>query len=129
MEIYDKDFLAIKWAVANNLVNTQYINVVNLFNKNKIQWDSISCSSAAYHGNLECLIYMYEKGCELDIFTCIVAAKNGHLDCLRYAHEQGCKWGSLVTTAASLNGHLDCLIYAHEEGCEWDKSVCSNAAE
>mgnify|MGYP001598206709 CR=1 FL=1 len=79
---------------------------------------------AAEIGQLDCLRYAHENGCELTEVTCIAAAANGHLDCLKYAHENGCEWDKDTCLYAARNGHLNCLKYAHENGCEWDEDTC-----
>jgi len=76
-----------------------------------------TCNLAAVNGHLDCLKYLYEKGCPWDRFTCNLAAVNGHLDCLKYAHEKGCPLNRLTCVYATTNGHSNCLEYAHKNGC------------
>jgi hypothetical protein len=87
------------------------------------------CSSAAEHGQLDCLQYAHENGCFWNKLTCTYAAMNGHLDCLQYAHTHGCPWDEWTCFYAAENGHLNCLQYAHTHGCSWDEWTCAYAAK
>lgn len=82
-------------------------------------WDQSCCTTAAYHGRLDCLIYAHENGCEWGNSTCDVAAMNGKLNCLQYAHEQGCEWSINTMANAAKTGQLACLTYLQEHGCPW----------
>ena len=53
----------------------------------------------------------------------------GNLDCLRYAYENGCEWDSLITSIAAKFGQFECLKFAHEHGCPWDLYTTLRAAE
>lgn len=56
----------------------------------------MTCSWAAYQGNLELLQWIRSQGCPWDIWTCIFAARMGHLDVLEWAIVEGCPWDSRV---------------------------------
>ena len=45
----------------------------------------------------------------------------GQIECLKYAHEKGCEWDWRTCAGAAENGQIECLIYAHKEGCEYVK--------
>ena len=77
-----------------------------------VNYDEI-CNYASSGGNLDCLKYAHENGCEWTSSTCCNATKNGHLECLQYAHENGCDWGMLTCMRAARNGHLDCLQHVY----------------
>lgn len=83
---------------------------------------------AATQGDLDCLKYLREKGCEWDPKTCAIAALHGHLHILQYAHENGCKWNEDTCSLAAQAGNLHCLQYAHKNGCPWDKNTMLLAA-
>ena len=91
-------------------------------------WSHLTCEFAAYSGNLECLKYAHEQGCPWDKKTCSSAAWQGQLECLKYLHERGCPWNEETCQNAAEKGHLECLKYAHEHGCRWDELTCGAAA-
>ena len=102
-------------------------------------------------GNLECMKYLFENGCEWDEkvtmysartnfeclqfsilnncpkhpFTCLFAAISGNIKALQFAHENNCYWDEKV---CSNSANVECLKYAHENGCPWDEYTCSTAA-
>jgi hypothetical protein len=90
------------------------------------------CLSAAYTGNLECLKFAHESGCDLLPSSmesaAFCAAGGGHLDCLVYAHESGCSLTIYVANAAAMWGHLDCYEYATRNGCPVDGKTRAVAA-
>ena len=54
---------------------------------------------------------------------CRASAIGGQLKCLQYAHENGCNWNINTTLNASKYGHVNCLQYAHENGCPINEDV------
>lgn len=80
------------------------------------EWSIVLCRQAALRGYLDCLQYLYGKGCMWDETTCDGAS----LSCLQFAHENGCPWNHRTTYSAAAGGHLDCLQYAIEHGCPVD---------
>ena len=64
-----------------------------------------------------------------DIFVTIRAAEGGELECLKYAHENGCQWDERTCTAAARNQHLNCLTYLHENGCPWNYETMATSKE
>ncbi|WZN63220.1 hypothetical protein HKI87_07g47670 [Chloropicon roscoffensis] len=120
-------------------------------------WDELTCSSAAYGGQLELIKWLRAKGCPWNINTsrsaayggqlevlqcmraqdppcpwdsdvCYWAAQKGHLEVLRWARSQGCPWNEEVPRAAAQGGQLKVLIWLIKEGCPYDKSKCRRAA-
>jgi len=81
--------------------------------------------TAALHGHLSIVKYLYENRYECFENICNVSAPTGHLDMLKYAHIE-MKFPYTPWTAASPAGsnNLDCLIYLHESGCPWDEWTC-----
>lgn len=59
--------------------------------------------------------------------TCSQAALGGQINCLKYARENGCEWDS-ETCKYAAGSSLECLKYARENGREWDKMTCFRAA-
>jgi hypothetical protein len=50
--------------------------------------------------------------CNTEEKICENAAEGGNLECLKYAHEIGCQWGDKkVCEFAAAGGHLECLVY------------------
>jgi hypothetical protein len=47
----------------------------------------------------------------------------GQLECLIYAHENGCDWDSETCSNASMKGHLEILKYAHDNGCPCEHNL------
>ncbi len=79
-------------------------------------------------GHLECLKYLHhEKKCKLIKHFSEYAARYGHLECLKYLHEYNCPWDWMTCSWAAENGHLDCLKYLHENGCPWGARACYRA--
>jgi hypothetical protein len=89
------------------------------------------CERAAFNGNIECLIYLYEKGFPLGKNTCVSAVKGGNFECLKYAHENGCplkKEECEKEVEESRNLNLECLKYLRENGCSLNnEKICKNA--
>jgi hypothetical protein len=83
------------------------------------EWSADLCRQAALRGYLNCLTYLFGKGCLWDENTCEGAAA-GSLACLQFAHENGCPWNRRTTYSAACCGYLDCLQYAIEHGCPVD---------
>ena len=77
-------------------------------------WDEWTCASAARNGNLECLKYAREQGCDWDERTCWSAAKYGQLECLKYAHENGCPWDYWTYFCAMSNGNMEVILFLIE---------------
>ena len=73
-------------------------------------------TNAAWFGNLECLQYLHEKGCEWSELATCATALAGQLACLMYALNQGCPIDTRATAAAASEGHFACLQYAHLHG-------------
>jgi hypothetical protein len=53
----------------------------------------------------------------------------GQIECLKYLHENGCQWDKWTCCFASKRGHLECLKYAHENGCPINMDECMDEAE
>ncbi len=84
------------------------------------KWDEHDTETAAGHGHLNCLRYLYENGCPCNGYAFRYAAWNGHLECIKYLHEHGCKKDtSWAVSVACMNGHLDCVKYLCENGHKW----------
>lgn len=111
-------------------------------------WTQSATESAALHGNLQTLTYLYENGCTYYVIftpkltpehssllgpwganTCNLAAKENNLACLTYAHEHGAPWAPDVCTAAAKKGSLECLKYAHENGSAFSGQTPEAAAQ
>ena len=70
--------------------------------------------------------YAYENGCKLhkqQITVCSLACEFGQLECLKYLHNIGCNWNMRVGELAVKNRHFDCFKYAHENGCPMSKKI------
>lgn len=68
-------------------------------------------SIAAEHGQLDCLKYAVDSGCELKREASTLAAKQGHTSCLKYVHEKGANIYMNDCEEAIRNGHVDCVKY------------------
>lgn len=98
-----------------------------LFDKG-CQCDMSAAVCAAEAGNLECLKCLSENGVQFTHTTTISAASSGHLDCLTYIVEHGGMLSLRAMSQAALGGHLDCLAYLHSVECGWSVNTCRAAA-
>lgn len=72
------------------------------------QYRSLSPSSPYphwFHSHLS-PCYLLSK-----FFINIIFAKKGNIECLKYAHENGCNWTTYTTIIAASMGYLDVLQY------------------
>ena len=77
---------------------------------------------AAYHGQIDCLKYAFERGCKM-MYAPVHAAVGGFLDCLKFSCENG---GIFYARSSCENaavqaikcGSLDCLKYVVNNGCD-----------
>lgn len=120
------------------------------------QENAFITASAVEKGDLECLKFLHQKGCEWIYMTAILAVEKGHVKCLKYLHQNGCEMidnlcqiaashGTVdclkylrenmsipcdiqVPNSAAKNGHLECLRYLRENGCECNVETCKFAA-
>jgi hypothetical protein len=119
-----------KHAASNpRITNLEFLTYIY---QNAGGWHPTTCETAASSGNLECLKYAHEHGCDWsgdgwDGVVCANAALDGHLSCLIYAHAHGCDWDEDTCTSAAIGDHLPCLEYAHTNGCPWDWKVVYHA--
>jgi hypothetical protein len=74
-------------------------------------WDSHVVAAAAQAGQLECLIYAHQNGCELTLLSSSWAGSNGHLGCLKYLISHGCPW---VPYMSDIEEYPDIISYALE---------------
>ena len=49
--------------------------------------------------------------------NCHISARYGQLPCLKYSRENGCEWDEDVMIEAIIGGHSDCVEYLLTEGC------------
>ena len=99
-----------------------------LFDKSKgySRGDSFTCPGpflnvhfeiAAFHGHLECLMYLYitsikwYDGCNWNAATCSSAAAKGHINCLKFAYKNGCPISEYAFENAVEYGQIECLRY------------------
>jgi len=66
-------------------------------------------NTAAEHGRLESMQWLWDKDVTLDQETCACAAKNGHLAVLQWARAQGCEWNEDTCDYAAHQGRLHVL--------------------
>ena len=65
-------------------------------------------------GHLHVFKWLIEKNYKFKNIVINVFAKNGNLECLKYAHENGCEWDKEKCCDAVRNRHLECLKYIQE---------------
>lgn len=82
-----------------------------------VPWDCITMEIAAKNGSLDCLKYLYENGCPVNIDICNYAAEGGHLNCLRYLHRIGMPLTEKTCLSAARKSHKNCLEYLMQNGC------------
>jgi hypothetical protein len=81
------------------------------------------CSSAAIGGNVMCLTYLRQQGCEWDWKTAAYAAKNGNTECLEYAIRHGCPRDIRTFSCAVIGDNVDCLECLRSSLCPIDESA------
>jgi len=92
--------------------------------------DTAACSSAASHGQLECLKYLHEEvKAPWDWRTAAFAAHSGHPHILEYLVERKYdKFNPKVCWCAASNGQLDCLKFLHETAkATWNSEAVEGA--
>jgi len=103
-----------------------------------------AAEAAASSGQLECLKYLRELGCEWDKYLLVVAAKGGHVNILQYAHGSGLVWTpdeqfarptrfdliNLTPIVAAVRGnHLECVRYLLDSGAAMERNISAIACE
>ena len=91
-------------------------------------WDEEACFAAALGGHLHVLQWLYSQDCPWDGLTILGAAKGGHLPIIEWARANGCPWNEDASSEAAAHGHLEILRWLRSHGCPWDSSVCKLAA-
>ena len=74
-------------------------------------------ASAASHGCMGTIRFLFERGCEWNASTCANAASKGHLHILKWCRENGCPWDHKTLEIAAMNGHCEVLLWCLENGC------------
>ena len=68
------------------------------------------------------------NGCDWNSETCSNAAWSGHLEILKWATKNGCEWNREICNKAAERGHLEVLKWLIQNGCYWDSTVCLYAS-
>jgi hypothetical protein len=85
--------------------------------------------SAAGHGNLEMLTWLYEKGCTQGRIATLAAIGKGHFNVLKWLYaRQAFSMKVELCAEAACAGQLDVLVWLREIGCPWDEDVTYFAA-
>eukprot|EP01113_Clastostelium_recurvatum_P017944 TRINITY_DN21167_c0_g1_i1.p1 TRINITY_DN21167_c0_g1~~TRINITY_DN21167_c0_g1_i1.p1 ORF type:complete len:310 (+),score=29.12 TRINITY_DN21167_c0_g1_i1:28-930(+) len=89
------------------------------FNDDFDDEDEDLMTNASYYGHVDCVAYLHDvMGIKWDVQTTQNATKRqGNLPCLQYLHEHGCEWNSKTILTAAYSDNLECLMYAHQNGC------------
>ena len=126
-------------AISNHLDLLIYMKTV----KNYEFVEQLSIDAAS-QGNIECLIFLNENGCQWNENTMTSAAANNQLECIKFLYKKNCSWNNDTTgnavqngcpwnhgscIVASRTGNLECLKYLHENGCPLSIYVTAGAAQ
>lgn len=116
-ELSDSGYVVNEWtydsaAILNSFECIKYIK--ENIDTDPYKWSYTTCQEVAENGNLECLKYLHENGCEWSVDTLISAAKGGHIQCLEYAFENGCYHGSHVFDGAFEGDSLESFKFLLE---------------
>jgi len=76
-------------------------------------WNEDTIAWTAYGGQIDCLQYLHENGCEWNEKTTNNAAVSGNLDCLQYALINGCPY-NLKQMLSRLNPYSSCIDFEHK---------------
>ncbi|BCU03220.1 ankyrin repeat domain containing protein [Pandoravirus japonicus] len=85
-------------------------------------WDEASCSAAAAHGHLDCLVFLRGRGCPWDAWTIAAAECGGHEACAAYARAHGCPEDHPDEHQGAGCWHRDTVRCIHEHrlcGADW----------
>ncbi|AGO83457.1 hypothetical protein psal_cds_58 [Pandoravirus salinus] len=88
-------------------------------------WDEASCSAAAAHGHLDCLVFLHSRGCPWDAWTIAAAECGGHEACAAYARTHGCPEDHPEEHTGIGCWHRDTMRCIHEHrllGADWHGS-------
>eukprot|EP01032_Pedospumella_encystans_P013955 gene13955-16045_t len=73
-------------------------------------------STAARHGNIDCMRVLYMAGVAWDIRTTVAAILTNQLDSLRFLHARGCEFPTnSCWWVVRYHGSIDVLRFLHEE--------------
>lgn len=122
-----------KWekSISSSAANGGNLDCLRYLIENGCEYDEddIIFYAASGSGNIECIKYLLGKGCKMDKDTCAIAAKRGNLSCLRYLRENGCEWNEKTFRFAGDSGKIEVLRYVHESGCKIPSDLSSSNPE
>ena len=93
-------------------------NLPHIINHNKN--NCMNTKRAAQRGHLEMLKWMVENGYKFAVDAITAAAKEGQLECIVYLRERGCNITPTVSKVSVSRAHLHVLRWAIENGGKWD---------
>ena len=93
-------------------------NLPHIINHNKN--NCMNTKRAAQRGHLEMLKWMVENGYKFPVDAITAAAKEGQLECIVYLRERGCNITPTVSKVSVSRAHLHVLRWAIENGGKWD---------
>ena len=94
------------------------------------------CRSACKYGRLDFLDYFVRHGRPLSLDSLETAANHGQLECLKYVYDklecekvERAEWKGVNVEQAARAGHLECLQYLVERGLPRSEELWTSAAE
>ncbi len=85
-----------------------------------------ACIMSASRGDIDCLIYCHNNGCDIDYYCYLEAARSGNLECFKYIQDRlffnTSNMRNLcedITYKAFIYNHMECYIYAIINGCPY----------
>lgn len=93
-------------------------------------WSCDSFNAAVMGDHLNCVEYMAEKKCPVDVMNAIdLAAQHGSFTVLKFLREKlRFPWFTSTCAIAASVGRLDILQYLHSNKCPWDQETCRRAS-
>lgn len=108
------------------------LNWLKFAHENNYEWDENTTYNSAENGSLECLKYLIENKCPINIDSLNIIVQKNNLNCLIYFNEiQIIKFTKKLVEIASQYGSLDCLKYLHSINithCEFNNDICTKLA-
>ncbi|AVK74485.1 Ankyrin repeat domain containing protein [Pandoravirus quercus] len=95
-------------------------------------WDEASCSAAAAHGHLDCLVFLHSHGCPWDAWTIAAAECGDHEACAAYARVHGCPEDHPDEYRGVGCWHRDTMRCIHEHrllGADWHEDPHYNYSD
>ena len=122
-------------AIKNNHIDCVKYIIDNIKFDDRIYIRDIVLTKTASEGNIDLLLYLADKGCNICADTYTKICEKGDINTLKRLHEasvkrkEKCYWSRYAFRAAAICGSLDCIKYLYENGCPFGAVATSAAAK